>query len=47
LRLTIPLAKKGVFGASQESLDVKQAVENLELCKLRFEQVGFTNLSDQ
>ncbi|KAJ1431232.1 cyclophilin type peptidyl-prolyl cis-trans isomerase/CLD-domain-containing protein [Ochromonadaceae sp. CCMP2298] len=43
LRLTIPLGKKGAFGSSKEALDVKMAQENLELCKLRFEQVGFTN----
>lgn len=43
LRLTVPLGKAQKFGSSAEALDMKTAQENLELVKLRFEQVGFTN----
>lgn len=45
LRLTIPLADHQKFGKTKSSELLKIAQENLELPKLRFEQVGFTNPS--
>mmetsp|Transcript_31266 Transcript_31266/g.52290 ORF Transcript_31266/g.52290 Transcript_31266/m.52290 type:complete len:443 (-) Transcript_31266:117-1445(-) len=45
LRITIPLGKDNKFGTSPEAIDIKQAQDNLELVRLRFEQVGYTNPS--
>lgn len=45
LRLNIPEGEKGKFGRTANSADMKIAQENLELVRLVFEQVGFTNPS--
>ena len=45
LRLTIPLGDDDGFDSSPEAQDLKIAQENLELVRLRLEQVGFTNPS--
>ena len=45
LRLTIPLGDDDGFNSSPEAQDLKIAQENLELVRLRLEQVGFTNPS--
>eukprot|EP01038_Epipyxis_sp_PR26KG_P012026 gene12026-16097_t len=43
LRLSIPKGEGMMFKDSIESKDLQTAQENLELVRLRFEQVGFTN----
>lgn len=43
LRLSIPLGKDQKYGTSPAAVDLRSAQENLELVRLRFEQVGVTN----
>lgn len=43
LRLTIPEGEQQQFKSTTTTADIRNAQENLELVRLRFEQVGFTN----
>ena len=45
MNLNVPIGSKNSFGPSPDALQLKEAQESLELVKLRFEQVGYTNPS--